>query len=336
MNVGRRRGAVLAAMAIVSVSACGGGSSGPSEADLLDPTKSPLAKVLGYDISAADQKVQQLEMEQAVAECMKAEGWEYKPVDYSSMGGNSAWEAEYEEQMADPVAYGEKYGYGIVRNDELNAEANEQGDGNTWEDPNGDYLNSLSMEEQQSYQETLYGKQDYSSLEEGEEFVPPPLEEQGCYGKAQLESGNAAMNDPDVMAKLNDYYEGIENDPDLVAANKVWAACMADIDQSYEWKSPDEIWNDLSIRLEEAKGYTVTESEDGMGWSTDSPLDEDGNWVEPEADEAAIEQLRKDEIAIWKDDHGCQGEAKILQVRRDIEQRLADELLEEFPELGEQ
>ena len=333
MNVGRRRGAVLAAMAIVSVSACGGGSSGPSEADLLDPTKSPLAKVLGYDISMADQKVQQLEVEQAVAGCMKAEGWEYKPVDYSSMGGSSVWEAEYEEQMADPVAYGEKYGYGLVRNDELNAQANEEG-GNTWEDPNQDYLNTLSMEEQQSYQETLYGKQDYSSLEEGEEYVPPPLEDQGCYGQAQLAAGNATMANPDIQAKLNDFYEGVENDPDLVAANKVWAACMADIDQSYEWKNPDEIWGDLSTRLEEAKGYTVIQQDDG--WSTETPVDENGNYVEPEPDEAAIEQVRQDEIAIWKDDHECQGEAKILQVRRDIEQRLADELLEEFPELGEE
>lgn len=334
MGRGARQGAAAALVAVMVMAGCGGGSSGPSEADLLDPTKSPLAKLLGFDISPADQKVKQLEVEQAVAECMKAEGWEYKPVDYSSMGGNSAYEDEYAEQTADPVAYGEKYGYGIVRQDDISGEVNDESAMN-WEDPNQAYRDSLSMEEQQAYQEALYGKQ--TMPEDGEEYVPPPIEEQGCYGKGSASVYGDAMSNPDIQEKLNEYFTDIENDPDLVAANKVWAACMAEIDASYEWKSPDEIYQDLSMRLQEAKGYTVTPNEDGGGWSTSEPaMNEDGSFVQPEADEAEIEQVRKDEIVIWKADHGCQGEAKILQIRRDIEQRLADELLEEFPQLGEQ
>ncbi|MEX0846310.1 MAG: hypothetical protein WD023_00895 [Ilumatobacteraceae bacterium] len=51
------------AMLAVTIAGCGKGSSEPSEADLLDPTKSPLAKLMGYDISPAEQKVEQLAVE---------------------------------------------------------------------------------------------------------------------------------------------------------------------------------------------------------------------------------------------------------------------------------
>ncbi|MEX0846309.1 MAG: hypothetical protein WD023_00890 [Ilumatobacteraceae bacterium] len=265
---------------------------------------------------------------------MKDEGWKYEPQDYSSMPGGSTWQDEYAEQMADPVAYGEKYGYGIVRQNDLSDEMNESGSYESYEDPNQDYMNSLSMEEQQSYQEALFGKQNMMPVDEGEEYVQPPIEEQGCYGKASASVFGDAMSDPDIQATMTDYFEDLENDPDIVAANKVWAGCMADIDQSYEWKTPDEIWEDLYNRLSEAQGYTLTEQDDGS-MMQDTPLDADGNYVEPVVDEGMIEQLRTDEVAIWKDDYSCLGEAKILQVRRDLEQRLADDLLEEFPDLGD-
>lgn len=327
-----RRGAAAAVVAMLVMAGCGSGSSGPSQAELLDPMNSPMAKLLGYDISPADQKVKQLETEQAVADCMKDEGWEYKPVDYSSMSSGTAWEDEYAEQMADPVAYGEKYGYGIVRQNDLSDQMNEDG-GSSYVDPNQDYLESLSMDESQAYQEALYGKQSMEPMGDSDEYIPPPIEEQGCYGKANAEVYGAAMSDPDFQTKMNDFYENAQNDPEIVAANKVWATCMSAIDQSYEWKTPDDIWSDLYDRLSVAQGYTMMTDEDGSTYS-EPTMDADGNYVEPEVDEAKIEQLRTDEIAIWADDFRCQGEAKILQVRRDIEQRMADDLLEEFPELG--
>ena len=84
----------------VLLAACGGGGSDEPAADLDDPTQGPLAKLLGYDISPADQRAKELEVQQALVECMKAEGWEYQPVDHSSMGGG--FSEEYEEQLSDP------------------------------------------------------------------------------------------------------------------------------------------------------------------------------------------------------------------------------------------
>jgi hypothetical protein len=55
----------------------------------------------------------------------------------------------------------------------------------------------------------------------------------------------------------------------------------------------------------------------------------------PEVDQAAIDDLRVEELQIWADDQTCQGKSDLLQVRRDVEQRMVDDLLAEFPELGE-
>ena len=56
---------------------------------------------------------------------------------------------------------------------------------------------------------------------------------------------------------------------------------------------------------------------------------------QPEVDEQAIEDLRAEELQIWTDDQTCQDQVDMLQVRRDAEQRAADQILEEFPELGD-
>ena len=106
---------------------------------------------MGYDISPADQKAKELQLQQSIVECMKADGWEYSAVDYSA--GNF-YDDEYQEQLADPVAYGEKYGYGVVRGYDLGQEQSTQ----TFEDPNSDFVNSLSPDEQTQYYESLYGR----------------------------------------------------------------------------------------------------------------------------------------------------------------------------------
>ena len=60
-------------------------------------------------------------------------------------------------------------------------------------------------------------------------FVSPPLEEQGCYGQAQLAVyGEDPANDPEIQERMNEYWEGQLDDPRIDAANEVWAECMAD------------------------------------------------------------------------------------------------------------
>ena len=48
----------------------------------------PLAQLLGFDTSPAEQRAKDLELQQVMVECMKDEGWEYRAVDYSAQGGD--------------------------------------------------------------------------------------------------------------------------------------------------------------------------------------------------------------------------------------------------------
>lgn len=324
----------------VLLAACGGGGSDEPAADLNDPTQGPLAKLLGFDVSPADQRAKELEVQQVLVECMKAEGWEYQPVDYSAMNGS--FTEEFEEQISDPQAYGEKYGYGVVRGYELQPDFSSSG----FEDPNMDYLNSLTMAEQQEYNAALYGEQSFVEADaivegdEGEatEFVMPSLEEQGCYGQAQLEVyGESPLNDPDMQERLNELFEDSESDPAMTEAYESWASCMAERDPSYEFANPNEVINGFYDRLNTLQGFEpFDEAGDGSGGvivsgtSSDGPTDE-----QLEIDEADLEELRQDELSTWADDWACQQEVDLAQIRRDVEQRLADDLVAEFPELGE-
>lgn len=323
-------GAVVASLAL---SACG--SSGDNGArDDLNPQNGPLAKLLGYDISPAEQREKELDVQQFLVECMRTDGWEYEAVDYNA---SNPYQDEYAEQIADPKAYGEKYGYGVARGYELNGDG---GGGNEFVDPNQDYVESLSGDEETEYYASLYGKQDDQAVSEGDVYVPPPLEEQGCYGKAQADVyGESPYNDPDISTRLNELFEDSANDPAIADANEVWATCMGERDASYEWASPDAIYQYLYDKLSELQGITPATFEEGSSGGsvvvagTDA-VDGGGGQPEPIAD-ADLEELRAEELQIWNDDQACQSSADLAQVRRDVEQRMVDDLIADFPELGD-
>ncbi len=65
---------------------------------------------MGWVGDPVEQRRQELEIQEKVADCMQAEGWEYTPVDWS------AQMPESDVDMSDPEAYGEKYGYGVMYN----------------------------------------------------------------------------------------------------------------------------------------------------------------------------------------------------------------------------
>ncbi len=329
-----RRSGLLAA-AVVLLAACGGGSDDAGSADdSSDPRQGPLGQLLGIDVSSAEQRAKELEVQQEIVQCMQDEGWEYQAVDWQAQMGDMA--ADFEEQMSDPEGYGEKYGYGVVRSYESQGAMSVPGDGG-FEDPNADYVASLTESETRDYYEALYGPT--PDVADGEEFMMPPLEEQGCTGVAQLAVfGENPITDPDVQARVGELFEDVENDPDLVDAYETWSACMRERDPSYEWDRPDDVSSEFWNRLSELQGFDggelgVTESE---GDGTMMMPEGDGTMMMPEVDEADLEELRADEVATWRDDWACQQEADLVTVRREIEQRIADDLLAEFPELGDE
>ena len=134
--------AVCAALAM-SAAACGDPEA--------ESAASPLNELWGEPESQAEMRAKQLAQEEAVATCMKAEGWEYTPVDYTAQFND-------QPEWIDPSTpgYGEKYGYGIVYGYEVYewpyidedgnyAEDSPMG-GGSFEDPNMEYVNSLKRQ----------------------------------------------------------------------------------------------------------------------------------------------------------------------------------------------
>ena len=302
MGIRIRNRVVLLGWGLVVLAGCGGSDgAATSDADLMNPGKGPLGALLGFAESSATQAAEHLAVEQAIAECMKDEGWEYRP---RAKPVGAAFAEDQDEQMADPIAYGERYGYGIVRTWESMEDA--AADPAQGTDPNEDYLASLSAEEAQAWWASLTGLSELM-FDDPAEPTPPPLDEQGCYGRAQAQvHGDSPTQDPAVEEALLDAIGRIDDDPAMKAANERWATCMQRRDPSYRWATSDDIVVDLSDRIDQAA----------------------------DVGEAAIEAVRQDEVTIWAADHACLVEAGVYEVRRDVEQHIVDDLLQQFPSLA--
>lgn len=346
----RRR---LAAMVVATpflVIACGD----PDTAD----QASPLQAIYGEPLSPAEQRAQQLAIEEAVAQCMKDEGWEYTPVDYSAQFNDQAYEDPTEE------GYGEKYGYGIVRGYELyewpylDEDGNYTADspfGGGFEDPNSDYVNSLSPEEMNEYYAAMSGDPSIYEAEidpvTGEEIYPmPSLEEQGCYGKAQLEVvGEQPYNDQDFNDRLSELTEDLENDPAIEDAEITWSDCMYETDPEYDFFGPNDTYQYIDGLMNEAKGLEQMPADPETGmviggdgteqvWMTTTTADGEGiAYVgQPKKlTEAQMRDIQATELTLWKADQQCLDESGYTDVRRELEQEIADAIREEFPQFAD-
>lgn len=197
-------------------------SSGSSSEE--EPIESPIGDLLGEvfgvpvsDSGAMDEYFAELgrQAEVNIAECMLAEGFEYSVVDYGDLGGAVV-------DAGDDREFAENYGFGITSNPfEESFEAFEQ-----FEDPNEDYVRSLTPGEQDAYYATLYGSDTLSSESEttGEADAFQPA---GCQDEAFEEVFSFA----EVFDEFNDEFQAIdeayEADPRVVAASASWSECMS-------------------------------------------------------------------------------------------------------------
>lgn len=349
-----------------SLAACG--SSGSESGDgggAPTTTISPIAELMGWtNESPTESRRKQLKIEELVADCMREEGWEYTPVDYSAQDPMSA-SPDYDLQSTDPEAFGKKYGYGVVYYYELYEEPSLLGEANEelpldrqgFEDPNAEYVQSLSASEQEEYYASLYGEpMDAPMPMEGDDTsgtavaVTLAPEDQGCYGVANAEvyPANQIANDPDIQSRMNDYWEDQQNAPELVAAYESWRECLGDdfdltdpVGNPVE--TPNDVWSyldGLKMAGEGLEPEAITQEEMNKADTDYYTMysDEDGNGVgwrgqpEPLTD-AEREDLQATEIELWAKDHACQEEARIGEITMELEQRFVDELVAEFPEL---
>ena len=221
-----------------------------------DVPESPLSKYFTQidELSAnsnVDLAAQQEKIEEFVASCMTAEGFEYtpekvNPEDYEDMSSSLDEGPEWGS-----VEFAKEYGFGIATwpGDDLEAEeetitAEEEAEQVS---PNEKYVESLSASEQEAYYFTLYGDQEAMMVDTGdlamegesEEAVveEPDPADLGCYGQADAEisqtgdPATAIYEDPayeELWTALDDFYNEMEEPEIVETLNEEWQKCMTD------------------------------------------------------------------------------------------------------------
>ena len=202
--------------------------------------ESPVAELFGIPVSdpdaLTDQTTQlQVEAERRIAECMRAQGFEYTPVDYSQF-------AELDAAIAfDGKEFAEEYGFGVA----TSIGGDFAGIAEGFSDPNGDYLSSLSAGEQEAYFNALVGGSlTIDSFDEAQDFEPA-----GCQGEAYEAAFGSFASFDEFGDELDAMEEQIASDPRVVEANASWAACM--FDRGYGYTDAEDARSDIERRYDE-------------------------------------------------------------------------------------
>ncbi len=224
-----------------------------------------------------------------------------------------------------------------------------------------EYVNGLSPAEQEAYNAALYGDPSIweGSAVEGSGDGPiamPPLDQQGCQGKARLEVvGEDPASDPEVQRMLDDFFRSQQDDPALDALVADWVECFQpkldeygiefepqNITDGYQMMETEKyqalgaeivpVANQAEMDEYFSSGENVLTAfgdETGAGYVVIGP---EGDVPELTGDQ--IDELTAIELDLWKADQACQDEVGYAEFVRQQEQNLVDQITAQFPELG--
>lgn len=338
-----RRPAVLAGAVVLALTlaSCTGGSDPSPEPTSQDGTAAPSPEaradvgpvealqleLIGDVDEEAWARVEHDLMEDAIAQCMRAAGFEYTPEPY---------EPFEDEGDTDTIEYAREFGYGATTLDD-------DWDEDDYEPtPNDLYLAELSDEELDAYWlafegefedfdddeidledfEDEDGEIDLGELDLGDEADLDELDDGldlddfetgGCQGEAQ----QALMDNPlpydfpehqDVLIALDELYGEVLSDERIIEAEEAWSQCMA-----------DEGFADL---------MTSEDAEDLVYDAYDAAWDD----VPDDADDLSEEQLaavQELEIAIATTDFECRESSGLTELTREIQFAAEAEFVEE-------
>lgn len=303
--------ASLATAMTLTLSACSGGASSRSAGDPTtdgaadSPLEAYLGDVWGSELSPDEQEAEDAEMnrriEEAVADCMTEQGFDYVPFIAPSVTGDDF------EWLPDDRDWVAQYGYGISTSPYPSGEGVDLDS-----DPNEEYAQSLSGSEQQAYYEALHGPSpDEEAMADGE--VEYDWTTAGCYGEAQhdSQSDEAAVFEryDELFEQIGTLYEQVEKAPELDEADATWSQCMTD-----EGRPGFDRQADAQA--------SISEAYDDL-WAD---VDESGA---DDIDQAASDELADTEIDLALTDLACREKTGFADVEAsvtaELEQRFIDE-----------
>ncbi|MFC7623590.1 hypothetical protein [Microlunatus sp. GCM10028923] len=304
--------AAIAASALALVAGCSGPAPGQDPG--ADPTSRPLDAYLNPPVDKDKSKADQQAYQEALARCMKGQGFDYTPVPPQD---------PIEPPKIDLTDRGwvEKYGYGITTRDE--------GPIIMPDDPNQKRLDGMSKKQREAYQKALYGKGGGMAVTRGGGGGIPMNTgggDTGCSGTAQKEV--FPNSKPVDFQEFQDLFEAIGKlDQQVAADSRVapliteWAGCLAGAGYSGFAKINDA-QDSIMKKWADLNGWKY-EGGDRGGVSMGFPGSSEGKGPDPE--KAA--KLRAEEIKLALADVGCRGDYPKTSetVRRELEQRFIEE-----------
>lgn len=313
----------------------------------------------GPDYESVDYKEQERQIQESIAVCMDAEGWQYIPVEYPDYGDGGV---EYTDE--DEVERIKREGFGIaywILNQGTDDPAIDDPFAE-WEDPNTDYVAGLSQEEQTAYYESLYGTEAEQAETMTTEVDPETGEEYqvsygwgaGCQGEAYDEVyGDDPTQSPDYWEAVQEFYDElqqrVEADPRVVELNEKWSACMKDADLDYETQQDfyDYVYTELQGKADAIlgddyyadplEGWTQEEIDEFFANATQEEMDE--LWApKPLTDDqrTQLEALLAEEIDLALAEHSCSKDLneKMGDLYSQIEEEYALEHEDELKQLA--
>ena len=285
------------------------GTAAPEPSPTVDYEPSPLEGLFSEaygELTGTQYQSEQARAEQIVAQCMKDQGFEYIPADPSAPSGLALMdESDPGAAQAGTLEHVKEHGYGISTWD--------IGDGKPFdvepgqEDPNQDYVDSLSESARAAYELALHGVPPTEEQLGSDDWVQDPSQG-GCYGKSTEEvwNTNDAWDAPQfasLIEEMSYVATNLDNDPEVTAAGALWSSCMAQ--HGYPglespWEAPDLIHQGLR-----------------------------DIWVIGEApDPEALAALRDEELSIALADFECSEESRFAEAFRDAQFRAEQEFID--------
>lgn len=242
-----RRAVAVAGAALVA-SALASCSTAPSAAGNADRVPSA-AKAFSTGLGEAQEKVLFEAQNLLVQKCMERAGYRYTLPPFIPAPALPA------AAVTDPLYVNQRelrsHGYGISRN-ATSAAASSNGQPGPPGDPNAPYVQSLSSQQRQHYQEASFGAKSLTvTLPDGKRISFTP---RGCLGKAETELYGSAIQYNIVSIYDADIFDKVRNDALWSAAWKsaeaVWANCMAARGYHYA--------NELAARVDVMSRYAAS------------------------------------------------------------------------------
>jgi hypothetical protein len=265
--------------AALGLAACGGDDSASSSrqpSSKKQPT-GPVEDQLGFDTAGI--MARQSRVEADIRECMKAQGFEYVPVDpFAQRAAVTGASRLSDEDFLN------QFGYGI---------STLWGRGGVQADPNQRLRASLGAADRRAYDRALWGENAGSTFQaavDSGDFTKLG----GCTRKATEAVFGGAQVLTQLQGRLDQLDERILEDQRMVRALEGWTACMAKA--GYRYEDPDEIDADLTKRMERIVGPLPGPFATGPA---------SGHKPAP-YDRTALAALQREEVAIARADYACE------------------------------